>query len=180
MEQAKIRESLERASDALAQNPAMARGTAAPLTARLIDGLKVEVRGAGGESVRTDMPPMVGGAGSAPNPGWLMRAALAACAASVIAMRAARLGVKLTLLEVDAESDTDNRRLLGLDDAAASVLAFRLRVRIGARGADDDVLRGIAAWGEAHSPVACALRMPPAISTEVEILRQEFSDKMRG
>ena len=180
MEQARIRESLERASGALAQNPAMARGTAAPLTARLIDGLRFEVKGAGGETVRTDMPQMVGGEGSAPNPGWLMRASLAACTATVIAMRAARLGVRLTLLEVDAESDTDNRRLLGLDDAAASVLAVRLRVRIGAQGASDDALRAIAAWGDAHSPVACTMRMPPAISTEVEILRQEFSDKMRG
>ena len=130
MEQARIRESLERASDALASNPAKARSTAAPLTARLIDGLKFEVKGAGGETVLTDVPQMVGGEGSAPNPGWLMRASLAACTATVIAMRAARQGVKLTALEVDAESDTDNRRLLGLDDAAASVLALRLRVRV--------------------------------------------------
>jgi uncharacterized OsmC-like protein len=172
MEQARIRESLERASDALAKNPAMARGTAAPLTARLIDGLRFEVKGAGGEAASTDMPKMVGGEGGAPNPGWLMRASLAACAGSVIAMRAARLGVQLTLLEVQAESDTDNRRLLGLDDASASVLAVRLRVKIGARGASDDALREIARWGEAHSPVACTLRMPPALSTEVEILRQ--------
>lgn len=171
MEQARICESLERASDALRQNPAMARGTGAPLTARLIEGLAFEVKGAAGETVRTDMPRMVGGEGSAPNPGWLMRASLAACAGSVIAMRAARLGVQLTLLEVDAESDTDNRRVLGLDNASASVLAVRLRVRIGAHGASDDALREIATWGEAHSPVACTLRMPPALSTEVEIVR---------
>src|SRR3970040_1525319 len=92
MEQAKIREALERASDALAKNPAMARGTAAPLTARLIDGLSYEVKGTAGETLRTDMPRMVGGDGGAPNPGWLMRASLAACAASVIAMRAGPLG----------------------------------------------------------------------------------------
>lgn len=171
MEEARIRDSLERASDALAKDPAKARSTAAPLTARLIDGLRFEVRGPGGETVRTDVPQMVGGEGSAPNPVWLMRASLAACTATVIAMCAARRGVKLTALEVDAESDIDNRRLLGLDDAAASVLALRLRVRIGADGASDDALREIAAWGEAHSPVACTMRMPPAVSTEVEILR---------
>ncbi len=43
MEQARIRESLERDSDALARNPTKARSTAAPLTARLKD------RRAGGE-----------------------------------------------------------------------------------------------------------------------------------
>jgi uncharacterized OsmC-like protein len=171
MEQAQIRESIERTSAVLARDPAKARSTAAPLTARLIDGLRFEVKGAGGETVRTDMPQTVGGEGSAPNPGWLMRASLAACTATVIAMRAARLGVKLTTLEVDAEGDTDNRRLLGLDDNAASVLALRLRVRIGAEGASDDTLREIAAWADAHSPVACTVRTPPAISTVVEIAR---------
>jgi len=171
MEQERIRESIERTSAVLAQDPAKARSTAAPLTARLIDGLKFEIKGAGGETAHTDMPRTVGGEGSAPNPGWLMRASLAACTATVIAMRAARLGVKLTTLEVDAEADTDNRRLLGLDDNAASVLALRLRVRIGAEGASDDTLREIAAWADAHSPVACTVRTPPAISTEVEIVR---------
>jgi uncharacterized OsmC-like protein len=171
MEQSAIRESIERTGAALAQSPAKARSTAAPLSARLIDGLSFEVKGAGGETVRTDMPPAMGGEASAPNPGWLMRASLAACTATVIAMRAARLGVKLTALEVDAESDTDSRRLLGLDDGAASVLALRLKVRIGAEGVSDDVLREIAAWGDAHSPVACTIRMPPPISIGVEIRR---------
>ena len=171
MEPTAIRASIERASAALAQNPARARSTAAPLTARLVDGLAFEVTGASGETVRTDMPPMMGGEASAPNPGWLMRASLAACTATVIAMQAAKLGIKLTTLEVVAGSDTDSRRLLGLDDKAQSVLALRLRVRIGAEGASEATLRELAAWGDAHSPVACTLRTPPAISTEVEIVR---------
>ncbi len=171
MQQSAIRESIERTGAALAQSPAKARSTAAPLTARLIDGLSFEVKGTGGEMVRTDMPPAMGGEASAPSPGWLMRASLAACTATVIAMRAAQLDIKLTALEVDAESDTDSRRLLGLDDQAPSVLALRLRIRIGAQGASEAMLREIAAWGDAHSPVACTVRTPPAISTEVEILR---------
>ena len=171
MEQARIRESIERTSAVLAQDPAKARSTAAPLTARLVGGLSFEVEGAGGETVRTDMPPTVGGEGSAPNPGWLMRAALAACMATVIAMRAARRGIELTTLEVVAESDGDQRRLLGIDDSAASTTALRLKARLGAEGVSEKELRELAAWADAHSPVACALRMPPAISSEVEIVR---------
>jgi uncharacterized OsmC-like protein len=171
MDVAAIRESIEKTTRALTEHPEKARSRSAPLTARLVDGLKFEVRG-GGELVFTDMPAMMGGEGSAPNPGWLMRASLAACTATVIAMRAARLGIALTTLEVEADSDTDSRRLLGLDDQCAAVLAMRLRVRIGAQGASDDVLREIAAWGDAHSPVACTVRTPPAISTEVEVVRE--------
>ena len=47
----------------------------------------------------------------------------------------------------------------------------REKARLGAEGVSAKELREIAAWGDAHSPVACALRMPPAISTEVEIVR---------
>jgi uncharacterized OsmC-like protein len=101
-----------------------------------------------------------------------MRAALAACTATVIAMRASRRGIALTALEVVAESDTDQRRLLGIDDSAASMTALRVKVRLGAEGVGDKALRELAAWGDEHSPVACALRMPPAISTEVEVVRE--------
>ena len=45
------------------------------------------------------------------------------------------------------------------------------KARLGAEGVSAKELREIAAWGDAHSPVACGLRMPPAITTEVEIVR---------
>ncbi len=169
MDMAAIRASIENTARALTEQPEKARSKSAPLSARLVDGLRFEVRGGGGELVFTDMPRMMGGEGSAPNPGWLMRAALAACTATVIAMRASHRGVALSTLEVVAESDTDQRRLLGIDDAAASMTALRMKVRLGAEGVSEQELRELAAWGDAHSPVACALRVPPAISTEVEI-----------
>jgi len=171
MDQARMREALESVARTLSEQPEKARGKAAPLTARLVDGLRFEVRGASGELVHTDMPAMLGGEASAPNPGWLLRAALAACTATVVAMRAARQGVNLTTLEVVSEGDTDQRRLLGIDDAAPSITGLRLKVRVGAERATDEQLRSLAAWGDAHSPVACTLRMPPAIATEVEIVR---------
>jgi len=169
MEAADIGAALERASDALARNPEQGRSATAPLTATLLDGLRVEVRGAAGELVLTDMPTSLGGEATAPSPGWLLRAALAACNATVIAMRAARRGVRLTRLEVAAESVADGRRLLGVDDSAAPVLELRLTVRIGAEGASDEALRSLVDWAEAHSPVGCTLRQPPPLSTRVEI-----------
>lgn len=171
MDMVAISASIANTTRALTEHPEKARSKSAPLTARLVDGLRFEVTGGGGELVYTDMPAVMGGEGSAPNPGWLMRAALAACTATVIAMRASRRGIALTALEVVAESDTDQRRLLGIDDAAVSMPALRVKARLGAEGASEKELRELAAWGDAHSPVACALRMPPAITTEVEIVR---------
>ena len=171
MDIAAIGASIANTTRALTEYPEKARSRAAPLTARRVDGLRFEVKGGGGEIVFTDMPAVMGGEGSAPNPGWLMRAALAACTGTVIAMRASRRGIALATLEVVAESDTDQRRLLGIDDSAASMTALRVKARLGAEGVSEEELRELAAWGDAHSPVACALRMPPAISTEVEIVR---------
>lgn len=118
-----VREALERTSAAIAADPSKARSKNAPATARLTEGLKCEVTGPHGERLSTDMPPAMGGAASGPNPGWLLRSALASCTATVIAMRAAKLGVTLEALEVTVESESDNRGLLGLDDAVSAGLA---------------------------------------------------------
>jgi len=60
----------------------------------------------------------LGGGGSAPSPGWLLRAALASCDATVIAIRAAQLGVTPTALEV-----TRARSLAHGPDGRAAVTA---------------------------------------------------------
>ena len=59
------------------------------------------------------MAESVGGGASAPTPGWLLRSALAACDATLVAMEAARDGVDLTELEVNVESESDFRGVLG-------------------------------------------------------------------
>jgi len=112
----------------------------------------------------------MGGEATGPNPGWLLRGALASCTATVIAMRAASLGVNLSSLEVTVESASDNRGILGLDDnVSAGLGSVRTQVRIGAPEATPEQLRQIVTWADAHSPVACTLRKSPACSLEIEI-----------
>lgn len=167
MSAASIREAIEKTSKALAEQPEKAKAKNMPATARLLDGLRCEVKGPNGETVYTDMPPAMGGAASAPNPGWLLRASLASCTATVIAMRAAKLGIDLTSLEVTVESSSDNRGLLGLDDKISAGLAtLATRVRIGG-GASPEKLRELVQWGDEHSPVACTARIPARFEVEV-------------
>ena len=116
------------------------------------------------------MPKAIGGGGSAPSPGWLLRAALANCDATVISMRAAQLGVALTTLEVTVDSESDDRGLLGMDDTIpAGALSMRTRVRIGATSVAPEHLREIVEGAEAHSPVGDAVRRAVPSKTEVEI-----------
>lgn len=163
-----IRQAIDKLGAAITADPAKARAKNAPATARLMAGLQCELTGPYNERLKTDMPPAMGGSASGPNPGWLFRGSLAACTATVIAMRAAQLGVTLTELEVTVESESDNRGLLGLDASVTAGLGhLRTRVKI-AGDAPADALREIVAWSDAHSPVGCTVRNGTAATVEVE------------
>ena len=167
----KIFDAMERLSASIAADPARAKSKNAPATARLREGLQCEVTGPYNERFFTDMPPAMGGAASGPNPGWLLRAALASCTTTVIAMRAAKLGVAIESLEVTVETDSDVRGILGTDDKiSARHAAMRMKVRIGAPGHSPQALRELVEWAEAHSPVSCTVRQAPACSLEVEVV----------
>lgn len=166
-----VREALAKRREMLAERPERGRSTNPPATAVLEGGLKCEVAGPRGEKLSTDMPPALGGGGSAPSPGWLLRASLASCTATVIAIRAAQLGVTLTSLEVSVSSESDDRGLLGTDDSVSAGLSgLRTHVKVGAKDATADRLREIVQWADAHSPVGSTIRQAPASAVEVEIL----------
>jgi len=168
---ANITAALDALGNAIRADPAKSRAKAVPATARLLDGLRCEVKGPRGESVHTDMPSALGGTASAPNPGWLLRGALASCMTTVVAMRAARLGLALRVLEITVESESDHRGILGMDDGVtAGFTALRFRVKIGADGVAPSKLRELVEWGDAHAPVCCTVRAPPVAAVEIEIL----------
>lgn len=164
-----VREAIEKTSAAIVAEPAKAKAKNAPAIARLIDGLKCEVTGPYGERLLTDMPPAMGGTASGPNPGWLLRGALASCTATVIAMHATKLGIALHSLEVTVESESDNRGILGLDErVSAGLAAVRCKVKIAGDATADD-LRALVQWGDRHSPVGCTVKDALSCSLEIEV-----------
>jgi uncharacterized OsmC-like protein len=162
-----IRDAIGSATEYLTAHPAQARSTDSLATATLVDGLVVRVAGPAGESITTDMVASVGGTASAPSPGWLLRAAEASCVATLIAMRAAMLGVAVEALEVTVDSESDDLGILGIDPSVpAGPLSVRVAVRLRASGTDAAVLEDIARWGIDHCPVHDALeRAIPLTST---------------
>jgi len=163
-----IRRAIGVATEYLAQHPDEARSTDSAATATLVDRLVVRVTGPNGAIITTDMVPSVGGTATAPSPGWLLRAAEASCVVTLIAMRAAVLGITLDELEVSVDSESDDRGLLGIDDdVPAGPLSGRVVVRLTAAGVDPTTLEGIARWGVKHCPVCEALERPVPVRTEV-------------
>jgi uncharacterized OsmC-like protein len=163
-----IRSAIETAIGYLTQHPEEARYTDSAAVATLEEGLRCRVTGPRNASVLTDMPTSIGGGGSAPSPGWLFRAAAASCTATLIAMRAAQLGVELSEIEVTVDSQSDDRGLLGMDQSVpAGPISLRVRVNAASRRTDPEQLRNLVEWGEAHCPVCDAAARAVPISLEV-------------
>lgn len=161
-----IRSAIEGAGAYLAEHPDEARYTDSLATARVDDGLRIQVVGPNGETLATDMPAAVGGSGSAPSPGWFLRAAVAACVTSLSVMRAAQLGMDGFTCKVEVDSESDDRGILGLD---ASVPGGPLSMRIGFRmtGASREQLAAVANWAVEHCPVSDAVRRAVPVIIEL-------------
>jgi uncharacterized OsmC-like protein len=165
-----IGEALRGARAYLTEHADEARYRDSAATARLDGGLAVTVDGPDGAVLRTDLPPSIGGGGAAPSPGWYLRAAHAACVATLVAMRAAEEGVALDRLEVVVDSESDDRGITGATEAvAAGPLSTQVRISLTSDGADAERLRSIAEWGWRHCPVDDALRRAVPVSVEVDV-----------
>lgn len=153
----------------LSENPEGTLSQDSAASVDLIGPLRVEVVGPGGYRITSDMPAALGGSASAPSPGWFVRAGLAACTATIIAMRAAEQDITLTELVVDVTSRSDDRGILGIDGVDAGPASISVTVRVGGDASERE-LREIVAWAEAHSPVGDALRRAIPIETDFEVV----------
>ena len=166
-----IRNSIEGTISYLKANPEKAFKKVTAATAVLEKGLKVRTVGPENEVIISDMPPTVGGEGSAPTPGWFMQAALATCNATGIAMKAAREGIELNTLEVSIDTESDTRGIFGIQESiTVGPLNMRTRVRIGAEGVSEEKLHEIVKWNEKHSWCGNAICRSVPLETEIEIL----------
>ncbi|HEX9596524.1 MAG TPA: OsmC family protein [Anaerolineales bacterium] len=166
-----IKKSIEAAIDYLGKHRDEAIYTDTWAKATLEEGLHFRIVDANANTVFSDMPASVGGGGAAPSPAWLMRAGLASCTATLIAIQAAREGLQLTGLEVLVDSQSDDYGILGMDTSVpAGPLSVKVKVRIAAEGAGETKLREIVRWGVEHCPVVDAIQRAVPLVTEVEII----------
>lgn len=169
-----IAASVERVASVLRRKPQAGVSEDAAATARWDGGLRASVRSDTGFSVATDMPVEIGGEASAVTPGWLLRAGLASCAVTRIAMAAAAEGITLQTLEARATSRSDARGLLAIPEpngrpVPAGPLAMALHVRIRAPGVPAGRLRALVAMTTGCSPVTCAVEQPLPVALHVDV-----------
>ncbi len=151
----------------LEEHPERAVTEDSPAVATLGANLRCEVRGPQDAVITTAMPRGLGGDGSAPTPGWYLRCAIASCAATSIALRAAELGVVLDSLEVRVNSTSDSRGLLGSADVRPGLLEAHMIVTVSAPGARPDQVDQLVMNADLGSPVGESLRNSVSLSTTV-------------
>lgn len=144
-----------------------------PCVARWAGGLRIVAGDSHGHEVATDLPAALGGTGEEVSPGWLMRAGLAACAASCIAFAAAQAGIELAELEVTARSVSDAGGLFALPDGDGKPRFpgprdVRLEVRLRAPGVAAARLRELAFAACRSSPVQAALEAVTPVAVSID------------
>jgi len=169
-----ISKAVQRVRNILSRHPEAGIHADEPAIAHWGQGLRMVCTHANGTQIATDLPAEIGGAGDLITPGWLMRAALASCVATRIAMEAAAAGIVLTRLEVSAASTSDARGLFGMttdlgEPITAGPRELRLEVRIGASGVPRERLQAIVDESHHCSPVSAALLSAVPVALHVEI-----------
>ena len=165
---------VKRAMAAFQRRPEVAVHANPPAVSRWESGTRVVTHNGEAVSVATDMPKELGGAGDQVTPGWLLRAGIAACAATSIALAAACEGIKLTALEVHVGSRSDARGLLGMSEPSgepvyAGLSGVELQVNIAADGSNPMALESLVTRCLSHSPVPCTLITATPFSLHVNV-----------
>ncbi len=164
----------QRVTSVLRKRPSAGITADRPAVVRWDGDLRARALHDNGTEIVTDMPAEIGGADAGVTPGWLMRAALASCAVTRIAMLAAEQGLVLRTLEAEARSRSDARGLLGVPDVDGNAVPagpgdVQLHVRIGADGVGPERLRELVFASAPLSPITCALQAPVAVAMHVEV-----------
>ena len=144
-----IRVAVERVADVFRRKPSAAMDTIRA-AGRIERGLVCNVR-QGDHTAVMDMAAAIGGDGSAPTPGFFIRAGLVGCIAIGIKLTAAREGIDIGAIDVDVEMDFDDGAMLGVGDNSAAPLETRVTITV----------ESIAPWEKVEAMIGRALECDP-------------------
>jgi uncharacterized OsmC-like protein len=116
----------------------------------------------------------IGGSGDQVSPGWLVRAGVAACAATTIAGIAAERGIALAGVDVSVTSRSDARGYLGLREPDGAPVDpgprdVAMHVKVRAPGVTEDALRDLVAAAQQRAPMTRMLEKAHDMTTTIEV-----------
>jgi len=135
----RIKSAFERNGRAVELRPTLGQKTAIT-SARIVEGVRCEVS-EGRWNLTIDASEKSGGTGAGPDPGFVVRSALAACFAMGYVNWAAHLDVPISAVEVDLHADFDARGQHGVEGIPAGYSEIRYEVRIQSTAPEADIQR---------------------------------------
>jgi uncharacterized OsmC-like protein len=135
----RVKNAFERNGRALELRPSVGQITATT-KARIVEGVHCEVS-EGRWTTTIDASEKSGGSGAGPDPGFVVRSALAACLAMGYVMWAAHLDVPIWNVEVDVHADFDVRGQHGVEGIPAGYTEIRYEVRLSSNAPEADLHR---------------------------------------
>jgi uncharacterized OsmC-like protein len=170
--QREIADAMRRATTVYGRRPDRGMHDDAPATAVWQGGLRITAFHPSGLHMDSDMPVELGGTGDCVSPGWLFRAGIAACSATVIAMLAASEGIALDDLEIVVSSRSDTRGVLGMRDASGAPVRpgadmLGMDIRVHAHGVDAPRLRALVEEALRRSPIQDAVTRPAPVQVRI-------------
>jgi uncharacterized OsmC-like protein len=158
---------IEQSRVAIEQDTARARATFR-VEGGLVGLTEVDLT-ARGHAVKVDEPPVLGGEDLGANPVEHALISLASCQAITYRFWAAKLGVELEGIEVEAEGDLDTRGFFGFDESVRpGFTAVRVSVTpLGPESAER--YRELAAAVDEHCPVLDLFRNATPVETRIAV-----------
>ena len=168
----RVGEAVVRVRDIFDRRPSAALATKSA-TARLTgDGWRTEVQ-MGAHTLIVDQPAALGGEDLGPNPGDLVRAALAACLATNYAMHAPRFDVVLDGIEVSLKTDIDLSGAWGCETERPPGFTAIRYVTTLTTSSPPERVRDLVAFAESRSPSLDDLRRALDVSGTLVIRRMK-------
>jgi uncharacterized OsmC-like protein len=135
----RIKSAFERNGRAIELRPLLGQKTAVT-KARVVEGLHCETE-EGRWKLTIDASEKSGGTGAGPDPGFVVRSALAACFAMGYVTWAAHLDVPIANVEVELQADFDARGQHGMGGIPAGYSEIRYLVRVESTAPESDIRR---------------------------------------
>jgi len=161
-----IKKAFERNQKAIKLRPSLAKSKATTKVC-LTDGTTCQVEHKHW-NFKVDIGKSEGGNDAGPGPGILERGALGSCLAIAYSQRAAILGIPITRLEIDVESEFDARGMLYLSDDPPGFESLRYKVYIESP-APEEKIRDLIEEADKHSPVLDDFRRALPVESEITI-----------
>ena len=141
-------------------------GHATPtVTGRLSEGRAL--LSAGSYTWHADLPPALGGTGSAPSPTQYLLGALAGCAVAFIHdTLAPQLGIAIDDVTAVARCRTDARGLLGMEDTVADLQEIEVEISVASASSPERLEALEQVWRE-RCPIYLAVLKPNGVSVRL-------------